>query len=163
MKKIRKMNNRKGEGYVGSGVKILIAVVLGALLLSGLYALQKNVIIQGASNKVEELFDYGQNTVNLSQGSECYETRSQSGYRVYDGEEFFLISGVMYDDYQCTTIDDLEVSSEYGDLSVGTTEPGWSMVSLSSAYIRNIAPGVHTVKVYDKNGDYSVATFEKCE
>ena len=28
--------NTRGEGYVDSGVKILIAVVIGALLLSGL-------------------------------------------------------------------------------------------------------------------------------
>ena len=31
--------NKRAEGYVDSGVKILIAVVLGALLLAGLYAL----------------------------------------------------------------------------------------------------------------------------
>ena len=30
---------KKAEGYVDSGVKILIAVVIGALLLAGLYAL----------------------------------------------------------------------------------------------------------------------------
>ena len=31
--------SRKAEGYVDSGVKILIAVVIGALLLGGLYLL----------------------------------------------------------------------------------------------------------------------------
>lgn len=31
------IDNRKAEGYVDSGVKILIAVVIGALLLAGLY------------------------------------------------------------------------------------------------------------------------------
>ncbi|MFI3228445.1 MAG: DUF6133 family protein, partial [Clostridia bacterium] len=31
--------NERGENYVDSGVKILIAVVLGALLLAGLYTL----------------------------------------------------------------------------------------------------------------------------
>ena len=30
------VSNAKAEGYVDSGVKILIAVVIGALLLSGL-------------------------------------------------------------------------------------------------------------------------------
>ena len=29
--------NNRGEGYVDTGVKILIAVVIGALLLAGLY------------------------------------------------------------------------------------------------------------------------------
>lgn len=33
------MKDTKGENYVDTAVKILIAVVLGALLLAGLYAL----------------------------------------------------------------------------------------------------------------------------
>ena len=33
------MQDRAGENYVDVGVKILIAVVIGALLLAGLYAL----------------------------------------------------------------------------------------------------------------------------
>lgn len=35
----RKLAERSGEGYVDTAVKILIAVVLGALLLAGLYPL----------------------------------------------------------------------------------------------------------------------------
>ena len=46
------------EGYVDTGVKILIAVVIGALLLAGLYALFNNVIMPSTSNKVTELFNY---------------------------------------------------------------------------------------------------------
>ncbi len=34
-----KLTENTGEGYVDTAVKILIAVVLGALLLAGLYAL----------------------------------------------------------------------------------------------------------------------------
>ena len=37
--------SKKAEGYVDSGVKILIAVVIGALLLAGLYALFNTNII----------------------------------------------------------------------------------------------------------------------
>ena len=33
------VSNNRGEGYIDTAVKILIAVVLGALLLAGLYAL----------------------------------------------------------------------------------------------------------------------------
>ncbi len=36
---------RSGEGYIDTAVKILIAVVLGALLLAGLYALFGDVVI----------------------------------------------------------------------------------------------------------------------
>lgn len=39
------MKDTKGENYVDTAVKILIAVVLGALLLAGLYALFGDVVI----------------------------------------------------------------------------------------------------------------------
>ncbi|MCI8388179.1 MAG: hypothetical protein HFE63_06925 [Clostridiales bacterium] len=47
-----------GKGYVDSGVKILIAVVIGALLLSGLYALFDTTIMPTVTNKITELFNY---------------------------------------------------------------------------------------------------------
>ncbi len=50
--------SRKAEGYVDSGVKILIAVVVGALLLSLLYALFSGTIMPTVSNKITELFNY---------------------------------------------------------------------------------------------------------
>ena len=46
------------EAYVDTGVKILIAVVVGALLLGGLYALFGDTIMPTVTEKVEELFDY---------------------------------------------------------------------------------------------------------
>ena len=39
------LRNNKGEGYIDTAVKILIAVVLGALLLAGLYALFGEVVM----------------------------------------------------------------------------------------------------------------------
>ena len=50
--------NRNAEGYVDSGVKILIAVVIGALLLTGLYALFNTTIMPSVTTKVQELFNY---------------------------------------------------------------------------------------------------------
>ena len=52
------VNNVKAEGYVDSGVKILIAVVIGALLLAGLYALFNNTIMPTVTQKVQDLFNY---------------------------------------------------------------------------------------------------------
>ena len=46
------------EGYVDTGVKILIAVVIGALLLAGLYALFNTTIMPTVTRKVTELFNY---------------------------------------------------------------------------------------------------------
>lgn len=48
----------RAEGYVDSGVKILIAVVIGALLLTGLYALFNTTIMPTVTQKVQDLFNY---------------------------------------------------------------------------------------------------------
>lgn len=50
--------NAKAEGYVDSGVKILIAVVIGALLLAGLYTLFSTTIMPTVTQKITELFNY---------------------------------------------------------------------------------------------------------
>ena len=50
--------NTRGEGYVDTGVKILIAVVIGALLLAGLYTLFNTTIMPTVTSKVTELFNY---------------------------------------------------------------------------------------------------------
>ena len=50
--------NTCGEGYVDTGVKILIAVVIGALLLADLYTLFNTTIMPTVTAKVTELFSY---------------------------------------------------------------------------------------------------------
>lgn len=50
--------NNRAEGFVDSGVKILIAVVIGALLLGGLYVLFGDTILPTLTNKIRDLFNY---------------------------------------------------------------------------------------------------------
>ena len=52
------LQTRKAEGYVDTGVKILIAVVIGALLLTLLYVLFNDTIMPTVTQKVEGLFNY---------------------------------------------------------------------------------------------------------
>ena len=52
---------KKAEGYVDSGVKILIAVVIGTLLLAGLYTLFNTNIIPTLTTKITGLFNYSGN------------------------------------------------------------------------------------------------------
>ena len=52
------LTNTRGEGYVDTGVKILIAVVIGTLLLAGLYTLFNTTIMPTVTTKVTELFNY---------------------------------------------------------------------------------------------------------
>ena len=52
------IENVRAEGYVDSGVKILIAVVIGALLLAGLYTRFNSTIMPTVTQKIQELFNY---------------------------------------------------------------------------------------------------------
>ena len=53
-----KLMDKSGEGYVDTGVKILIAVVLGGLLLAGLYALFNTTIMPTLTQRITEMFNY---------------------------------------------------------------------------------------------------------
>ena len=48
----------RAENFVDSGIKILIAVVIGALLLGGLYALFGDTIMPTVTEKVKSMFDF---------------------------------------------------------------------------------------------------------
>ncbi len=63
MKRIFK--NKKGIGFVDSGVKILIAVVIGAVLLGGIYVLTRDTVIATVKDKIEALFDYQEQTTEV--------------------------------------------------------------------------------------------------
>lgn len=52
------MKDTKGENYVDTAVKILIAVVLGALLLAGLYALFGDVVMPTLTQRIQDIFNY---------------------------------------------------------------------------------------------------------
>ena len=54
----RSLDSIKGEGYIDTAIKILIAVVLGALLLAGLYTLFGDTVLPTVTERVEEMFDY---------------------------------------------------------------------------------------------------------
>ena len=48
----------RAEAYVDTGVKILIAVVVGALLLTRLYGLFNATIMPAVETRIGELFNY---------------------------------------------------------------------------------------------------------
>ncbi len=50
--------DERGENYVDTAVKILIAIVIGALLLAGLYALFGDVVMPTLTNRIREMFNY---------------------------------------------------------------------------------------------------------
>ena len=52
------LENAKAEGYIDTGVKIIIGVVVGAVILGGLYALFDNVILPTLETRIDGMFDY---------------------------------------------------------------------------------------------------------
>ena len=52
------VSNNCGEGFIDQGVAILISVVIGALLLAGLYTLFGDTILPTLTEKISGLFNY---------------------------------------------------------------------------------------------------------
>ena len=50
--------NRKAEGFVDTAVKILMAVVIGALVLAGLYLLFSGTILPTLTQRIQDMFNY---------------------------------------------------------------------------------------------------------
>ena len=52
------LDNARAEGYIDTGVKIIIGVVVGAVILGGLYALFDGVILPSLETRIDGMFDY---------------------------------------------------------------------------------------------------------
>ena len=52
------MKSQSGENFVDSAIRILIAVVIGALLLAGLYALFGDTVLPTLKQRIIDLFNY---------------------------------------------------------------------------------------------------------
>ena len=53
------LTSKAGEGYIDTGVKIIIGVVVGGVILAGLYALFNTTILPTLGTKISEMFNYG--------------------------------------------------------------------------------------------------------
>ena len=49
----------KAEGYVDTGVKIIIGVVIGGVILAGLYTLFNGTIMPTLQSEMSGMFNYG--------------------------------------------------------------------------------------------------------
>ncbi len=52
------LDNARAEGYIDTGVKIIIGVVVGAVILGGLYALFNGVVIPRLNTEIQDMFNY---------------------------------------------------------------------------------------------------------
>ena len=52
------LRNKRGEGFMDTALQILISIIIGSLLLAGLYVLFGDTILPTLTNKIEGLFNY---------------------------------------------------------------------------------------------------------
>lgn len=52
------LTSKSGESFVDTAVKILISVVIGALILAGLYLLFQDTILPTLTEKIKNMFDF---------------------------------------------------------------------------------------------------------
>lgn len=55
---VKVLNDNSGEGFVDTAVKILMSVVIGALVLAGLYMLFKDTVLPELSRRITEMFNF---------------------------------------------------------------------------------------------------------
>ena len=50
------LEGKRGEVYIDTAVKMIIAVVIGTLLLSGLYLIFNDMILPGLAERIQDMF-----------------------------------------------------------------------------------------------------------
>ena len=54
----KKLLDNSGQGALDTAVVVLISIVLGALILAGLYALLDDTVLPTLTTKIQEMFNY---------------------------------------------------------------------------------------------------------
>ncbi|MBQ7725823.1 MAG: hypothetical protein IJT66_01630 [Clostridia bacterium] len=151
--------SKRAEIYVGVGVKILIAVVLGAFLLSGLYALSHTAIMPTAQSKMNALFGYT-GTGGASQGGsyEYGEVIETAGYEVTDDHGTYFVVNILYEEIDHYVFDGYLVSNPEGLLIEEYN--GVVRIEFANYGMVLLDPGVHTLSIYHSEGQTDV-NFQK--
>lgn len=55
---LAKLRDNSGQGALDTAVVVLISIVLGALILAGLYALLDDTVLPTLTQKIQEMFNY---------------------------------------------------------------------------------------------------------
>ena len=57
-KLLAKLRDNSGQGALDTAVVVLISIVLGALILAGLYALLDDTVLPTLTQRIQEMFNY---------------------------------------------------------------------------------------------------------
>ena len=50
--------NREGQGTLDVAITVLISIVLGALILAGLYLIVDSIVLPTITQRIKDMFDY---------------------------------------------------------------------------------------------------------
>lgn len=152
-----KLFGKKGEGYVDTGVKILIAVVLGALVLSSLYALFNTTVMPAVKTKVESMFEYSQNgNSGFAESGKEYTIGFHQNV-MSDGYANFNVLDANSDDLDSVQVDDLTVPNEQYRLTEST---GGLVITLKPECTSELSSGLHNITFVFCDG-FAKSTFSK--
>lgn len=170
-KRTRRLLTRKGEGYVDSGVKILIAIVIGALLLSGLYLLFNSTVMPTVKSKVESMFDYnggsGGSGGNITyddaypgESGEVYSFATSNQTASKNQSVTFALTEVNFTKFTAVRIDGKIASGDdYHAFHIRPDDTG-TVVSLYPEQVAKYERGEHTIRVILDDG-YADGVFIK--
>ena len=54
----RILSNNEGQGTLDVAITVLISIVLGALILAGLYLIINGTVLPSITQKIKDMFDY---------------------------------------------------------------------------------------------------------
>lgn len=77
------LSDKRGEGHIDVGVKIIIAVVIGALILGGLYALFAAVILPKLNSNIQKMMHYEEDAASFRH--DAFDSKLTSLEYSYDG------------------------------------------------------------------------------
>lgn len=170
-RRARRLLGKKGEGYVDTGVKILIAVVLGALVLTLLYGLLNQTVMPTVKSKVESMFDY-----NGGSGGSGGKITYDDAYPGESGNEYifatanqtvpknqnvtFALTEVNFKKFTAVRIDGKIASADdYMAHHIRPDDTG-TVVSLYPEQVAKYERGEHTIRIILDDG-YADGVFIK--
>ena len=141
------LKNNRGVGHIDTGIKIIIAVVIGAVVLGGIYALFATVIIPEMNHDVQDMMHYEEDAVSYRY--DTFEMSVNSLQYSYDGSTWMSANVPEYSD---NAVIKKVVNSADGDMTLAMVVDNYSVY-----LIETDDNGANWKQVYSA-GKYSTST-----
>lgn len=155
-KQAKKLLKSKKGFFVDTGVMILISVVLGALVLGGLYAIFKDIVMPSVTSKVESMFNYSNGTSQINDEPSMEEKYTLDTSDVYYNETESMLFGCYV---EVNKLNEIQIDGEAlkkGDYRF--IDDGYTDFNLLEQKIKTLSIGNHTMRVIFDDG-YAEGTF----